>query len=213
MKIASILKKKPVAKKKPAAKKKPVAKKKVVRKKTAKKTVGAFKFEMFTSAGDKSCQKLVDSIISKINGNKKVTGKEIEKLIKDGMKNIAKIHKEVYDTEPRGEIYHQVSKALKAAGYTFYFNSFGDLKKSAQENKPVAKKKVGAVVKDPKYMAQYHNAITQINASQKVLDEIALRMKLRPHPAMKLQMKESQAKIKKYISEMKTHARELKKLI
>jgi hypothetical protein len=85
------------------------------------------RFEMYTPAGDKACQKLVDGIVAKINGDKRVTGEEIEKLLKDGVAKVAKTHREVHDTEPRGEIAHQISKALKAAGYSFYFDSYGHL--------------------------------------------------------------------------------------
>jgi hypothetical protein len=91
-------------------------------------------YDMYTPAGDKACQKLVDGIVAKINGDKRVTGEEIEKLLKDGVAKVAKTHKEVHDTEPRGEIAHQISKALKAAGYSFYFDSYGHLNEAAKLN-------------------------------------------------------------------------------
>jgi len=91
------------------------------------------RFEMYTPAGDKACQKLVDGIVAKINGDKRVTGEEIEKLLKDGVAKVAKTHREVHDTEPRGEIAHQISKALKAAGYSFYFDSYGHLNEGLNE--------------------------------------------------------------------------------
>jgi hypothetical protein len=34
---------------------------------------------------------------------------------------------EVFDTEPRGHIAHQLSKALKEAGYMYRFNAWGDV--------------------------------------------------------------------------------------
>jgi hypothetical protein len=98
--------------------------------------------------------------------------------------------------------------ALNKAKKTIKNTYIGAIKK-----KSATKKKVGALPKSPSLIAQYSNSIAQINAAQKTLDEIALRMKLRPHPAMKLQMKDTQIKLKKYIREQKTHARELKKLI
>jgi hypothetical protein len=90
-------------------------------------------FDMYTPAGDKACQKLVDGIVAKINGDKRVTGEEIEKLLKDGVAKVAKTHREVHDTEPRGEIAHQITKALKAAGYSFYFDSYGHLNEGLNE--------------------------------------------------------------------------------
>jgi hypothetical protein len=93
-------------------------------------TVNESAFDMYTPAGDKACQKLVDGIVAKINGDKKMTGEEVEKLLKDGVAKVAKTHREVHDTEPRGEIAHQISKALKAAGYAFYFDSYGHLNES-----------------------------------------------------------------------------------
>lgn len=87
-------------------------------------------YDMYTPAGDRAAQKLVDGIVAKINGDKKMTGADVEKLLKDGVAKVAKTHREVHDTEPRGEIAHQITKALKAAGYSFYFNSYGDLNES-----------------------------------------------------------------------------------
>ena len=86
-------------------------------------------------------------------------------------------------------------------------------KKAAPKKKPVAKKKVGSLPKIPQYATQYTMTVASIANAQKTLDEINYRMKLRPHPQMKLQMKDSQTKLKKYIREQKTHARELKKLL
>ena len=84
-------------------------------------------YEMFSTSGEKACQKLVNDISNKILGDKRVTGEEIDQMLKEGTAKIAKTHGEVYDTEPRGEIAHQVSKALKKAGYGFHFNSYQQL--------------------------------------------------------------------------------------
>ena len=72
---------------------------------------------MFSLRGEKACQKLVDSITKKIQGTKRVTGAEIEKLVDDGMNKIAVKHGEVWDTEPRYHITRAVDKALADAGY------------------------------------------------------------------------------------------------
>lgn len=84
-------------------------------------------YEMFSTAGEKACQKLVNDISVKILGEKRVTGEEIKKMLEEGSAKVAKTHREIYDTEPRGEIAHQISKALKQAGYGFHFNSYQHL--------------------------------------------------------------------------------------
>lgn len=80
---------------------------------------GVDSYEMYTKAGDKSCQSLVAKIVKKINGNKRVTKDEILGMIREGMEKIAVKHGEVYDTEPEGWIVENVSKALKNVGYDF----------------------------------------------------------------------------------------------
>jgi late competence protein required for DNA uptake (superfamily II DNA/RNA helicase) len=84
-------------------------------------------YEMFSTAGEKACQKLVNDISGKILGDKRVTGAKVGEMLEEGVAEIAKTHREVYDTEPRGEIAHQISKALKQAGYGFHFNSYQHL--------------------------------------------------------------------------------------
>jgi len=79
--------------------------------------------------------------------------------------------------------------------------------------KKATPKKVSGVNISLNIVTEYQNTFNKIANAQKTLDEINYRMKLRPHPQMKLQMKDSQTKLKKYIREQKTHARELKKLL
>lgn len=84
-------------------------------------------YEMFSDAGERACQSLVDKITKKIMSPRRVTGVEVQDLIKQGMKKISVKHGEIFDTEPRGHIAHQISKALRAAGYGFYFDYFMQL--------------------------------------------------------------------------------------
>lgn len=104
------------------------------------------------------------------------------------------------------------SKRRKKEDSSYY--GLKSKKKDVPTKKKLApKKKVGSLPKIPQYVTQYTMTVASIANAQKTLDEINYRMKLRPHPQMKLQMKDSQTKLKKYIREQKTHARELKKLI
>jgi hypothetical protein len=81
-------------------------------------------YEMFSPAGERACQALVDKITKKILSPRRVTAADVLDLIEQGMKKISVQHGEVFDTEPRVQIAHQISKALRAAGYGFYFNYF-----------------------------------------------------------------------------------------
>ena len=81
-------------------------------------------YEMYTSSGEKACQKLVDKISGLILGEKRVSGEEIQKILEAESAKVAKTHREIYDTEPRQEIARQVNKALKKAGYAFGFDSY-----------------------------------------------------------------------------------------
>jgi hypothetical protein len=81
-------------------------------------------YEMYTSSGEKACQKLVDKISGLILSDKRVSGDEIQQMLGEESTKIAKTHREIYDTEPRGEIARQINKALKKAGYGFGFDSY-----------------------------------------------------------------------------------------
>jgi hypothetical protein len=84
-------------------------------------------YEMYTSSGEKACQKLVDKISGLILGDKRVSGDEVKKMLEEESAKIAKTHREIYDTEPRQEIARQVNKALNKAGYAFGFDSYQHL--------------------------------------------------------------------------------------
>ena len=79
---------------------------------------------MFTPAGDRACGALVRSIQKKILSKARVTATQIVQAIEDGQVKIEAKHPEVYDTEPRGHICHEVSKTLKDAGYGFFIDSY-----------------------------------------------------------------------------------------
>jgi hypothetical protein len=81
-------------------------------------------YEMYTPAGDRACGNLVKTIQKKIYSKERVTPDQIAKAIEEGQVKIESKHPEVYDTEPRGHICHEVSKALKDAGYGFFIDSY-----------------------------------------------------------------------------------------
>lgn len=90
-------------------------------------------YEMFSSAGEKACQSLVDSITRKISGFERMTKERIKELYDVGRKKISEKHGEIYDTEPREHIAHQISKSLKSAGYGFYLNSWGQIEEGVYD--------------------------------------------------------------------------------
>lgn len=84
-------------------------------------------YEMFTSAGERACQSLVNSISKKILGPRRITKEHIAELFESGRKKISEKHGEVYDTEPRWNIARQINLALEKAGYAFELNAWGDV--------------------------------------------------------------------------------------
>jgi len=90
-------------------------------------------YEMFSDAGEKACQSLVDAVSKKIHSNERMTKERIKELYDAGRKKISEKHGEVYDTEPRGHIAHQISKALGDAGYGFYLNSWGQIEEGVYD--------------------------------------------------------------------------------
>jgi len=150
------------------------------------------------------------SILKKKLANKKlpISKKKVvrKKTAKKKVGSILKTIKHKATLAKKKVAYSVIDKTLKQA----------DKKEKAALNK--AKKTIrstyiGSLPKIPQYVTQYTTTVASIANAQKTLDEINYRMKLRPHPQMKLQMKENQTKLKKYIREQKTHARELKKLL
>jgi hypothetical protein len=84
-------------------------------------------YEMFTTAGNLACKRLVERIGKKIMGKTRVTSNEIVQMIEDGRKKISVKYGEVYDTEPRYHISRQVSKFLQAAEYGFRLDGYMDV--------------------------------------------------------------------------------------
>ena len=74
-------------------------------------------YEMFSPSGERACQSLVNRITKKIQGTKRVTAREIDELIDEGMEKIAVKHSEIWDTEPRYHIKNAINKAMMDAGY------------------------------------------------------------------------------------------------
>ena len=81
-------------------------------------------FEMFTKKGDKACQSLVEKLTKKIHSKRRYTADEMSAMLKEGVAKIEAKHGEVTDTEPRSHIAYRISKELKNAGYSFYFDSY-----------------------------------------------------------------------------------------
>jgi hypothetical protein len=195
MKISSILKKKPIRKKKP------VAKKKVVRKKAAKKKAAPKKKPV--------AKKKVGAVVNK---NKIISNYRIGDIIsfKDGEDwKVVKVKDKIGIL-----VIKPYNEKAKKNNVSIEIDIDADyLRKNIKSVNNYAKNKVGSLPKIPQYVTQYTMTVASIANAQKTLDEINYRIKLRPHPQMKLQMKDSQTKLKKYIREQKTHARELKKLL
>ena len=90
----------------------------------------AYNYEMFSSAGSRACQSLVNSISKKILGPKHVTKEQIQELYNKGREKIALKHGEVFDTEPRWHIARRINIALKQADYGFKINEWGEVETS-----------------------------------------------------------------------------------
>jgi hypothetical protein len=195
-------------------KKKSSTKKRVVRKKAAKKKVGAFNKMAMNYRLTNNDQRNVEQMWYKLSADKtKSRGEIIDEISKKLKINWFEISSYLKRNIPASQVGASDYSKRRKKEDSAYYGLKSKKKDVPAKKKSAPKKKVGALPKSPSLIAQYSNSIAQINAAQKTLDEIALRMKLRPHPQMKLQMKEAQAKLKKYIREQKTHARELKKLI
>jgi len=82
-------------------------------------------YDMFSAAGNRACAALVNRISKKIKSRTRLTASQVSELVEKGMDKISEKHDEVGDTEPRGMIWSRVSRALREAGYGFYFDSFG----------------------------------------------------------------------------------------
>lgn len=76
-------------------------------------------YEMFTQAGEQSCERLVQRVSKKIRGQKRVTKDDVLFAISKGMKTIESKHPEVYDTEPAYHIAHNINKVLQEESYGF----------------------------------------------------------------------------------------------
>lgn len=89
-------------------------------------------YEMFSPAGERACQSLVNKVSKKILGPSRLTKDDVQKLYDDGREKISEKHEEVYDTEPRWNISREINKALREAGYGFRINGWG----SVEEGQP-----------------------------------------------------------------------------
>jgi hypothetical protein len=76
-------------------------------------------YEMFTKAGDKACQSLVNKMEKKIKGAKRITEDEINQLLEEGVKKIRAKHREVTDSEPTYHIRKQVEKFCEEVNYDY----------------------------------------------------------------------------------------------
>lgn len=76
-------------------------------------------FEMYTKRGDNACKTGVKKIFKKIEGKQRLTELEIGQYFSNVIEDIAKKHKEVWDTEPYWHIRNFTNIALKEIGYNF----------------------------------------------------------------------------------------------
>ena len=76
-------------------------------------------YEMYSKAGNKACHSLVQKVIKKIEGQKRVTKDEVTQMIKNGIKKIEEKYEEVTDSEPSYHISYLVNRALQKNGYSF----------------------------------------------------------------------------------------------
>ncbi len=77
-------------------------------------------YEMFSTAGNRACTKLVKSVVDNINEGHFKTRDEAVDYINMGLSRIAENHGEVYDTEPHGHIGRNSAKAFEAKGWKPY---------------------------------------------------------------------------------------------
>lgn len=84
-------------------------------------------YEMFSEAGNIACRAMVEETTKRILSKERLTSKEVQEMYENGMSKINREHNEVWDTEPRGHIAHNISQALKQAGYAFRINFWGDI--------------------------------------------------------------------------------------
>lgn len=78
-----------------------------------------FHFEMFSPAGERACNSLLQRVFKRIEGPKRVMKEEIEQMLSTGLKLIEQKHPEVYDTEPHSHFAEFTSKKLEELGYGF----------------------------------------------------------------------------------------------
>jgi hypothetical protein len=83
------------------------------------RNIESYDFEMFSKAGNNACRSLVKKVIKKINGKNRVTKEGITEYCYDLIKDVAKKHREITDTEPEWHIAELVSESLKDVGYEF----------------------------------------------------------------------------------------------
>jgi hypothetical protein len=81
-------------------------------------------YEMFSNAGNKSCDALVKRMEKKIKGKLRLSEEQITKMVSEGVKKIAVKHPEVTDTEPSYYITAYVNKFCKEVGYDYNISRY-----------------------------------------------------------------------------------------
>ena len=76
-------------------------------------------FEMFTDQGDQACTRALNNIKTIINGDKFVPENELKAIVKAEIKQVAMIHREVYDTEPEWHFVDRINTSLEGKGYGY----------------------------------------------------------------------------------------------
>lgn len=78
-----------------------------------------YDFEMFSTQGNKACQRLVSKVLTKIEGKTRIDKEQLIKLCKESVKNIKEKHSEVNDSEPEYHITLLINRICSDGGYNY----------------------------------------------------------------------------------------------
>ena len=84
----------------------------------------SFHFEMFSAAGNNACRSIVRAAWKKLAGKARVSAEEMYEYLQTRMNKASEKHGEIWDTEPRENIFYLVNKKAREFDYD-YSNYFG----------------------------------------------------------------------------------------